>query len=806
MTAPDSTAPNQLRDPLTQAYSRAAFRPRLLEALDHARRYNRALALVMLDIDHFKSVNDAFGHARGDETLAEAAQRLRATIRASDVLFRYGGDEFILLLPDTNTPNATLLGQRLLEAIRDAPFAGDPPLTFTISVGVASFPADATTPEGLFQVADQRQYQAKRLGRGRVVSDDAHTLRPTVIGELSRLLERDVALESLQTCLRELDVAAPLSVWCVSGPAGAGHTRFLAEARKMARMRGYATLAVSGSPALARRELGALAEAHTDWADAPSPQAGALAWSAAWRAHLQASQRHGLFITVDNTRHVDRETLDFVRQAALSGGLERLGVLYEDTRPAQPRPLWPDQPPRLVIALTPLSLEGVRVWLRHSMQWEAPPALAEWLHRATQGLPGRLRAGVDYLIQHQIITASPRGWQARPTLAGLALTDHITAPDPLWPATLPDVSLNLVGREAELHTLKKLLVSAPLVTLTGVGGIGKTRLALQAAAECAGQFPDGVAYLSLTTIHTPDQLLTSLAAAFKVDVSHWPDPLAQLRHALHAKAALLVLDNFDSLRESASLLADLLSAAPYLVILTTCRERLNLPAEQVLELDGLPVPPTVSDPDPSRYAAVRLFCQRAHHIEPDFAPTAEDWPHVVRLCRLVLGLPLGLELAAAWVNTLTPADIADEIEQGIGLLATRRPDVPERHRSVFALFDSFWRLLGETEQATLSRLSVFQGAFTSQAARFVADASPFFLDALAAKAYVRRVGPRLYALHELVRQYAAERILPREERETRERHSRFYLAWQASQPATGPLWRLQQDNLRAAQHWAASAH
>lgn len=796
---------NQLRDPLTQVYSRAAFRPRLLEALDHARRYNRSLSLVMLDVDHFKSINDAFGHARGDDVLIETARRLRATIRTSDVVFRYGGDEFILLLPDTNNPNAMLLGQRLLEAIRDTPFAGEPPLTFTISVGIASFPADSNTLDGLFQVADQRQYQAKRLGRGRVVGNDADTLRPAVINELARVLERDSALETLQNALRELDVAAPVGAWCVAGSAGAGHSRFLSEARKMARMRNYATLDVRGSRALAWRELGALSEAHSDWPEAPSPYVGPAAWSAAWRARLEDIHRHGLFITLDNTSLIDRETLDFLRQVMLSGNITHLGILYNDTRPAEPRPLWAAQPPRVVIPLNALSLEGVRVWLRHSMQWEAPHALAEWLHQATQGLPGRFRAGLDYLINQHLITPSPYGWQVRPDFAELPLTDQILAMPAAWPTHLPDFWLHLVGREDELRTLKNLLTTEHVITLTGVGGVGKTRLAQQAAAEMAAHFPDGVFYLSLSNAHTSEHLLAGLADTLGVQASDWPDLTTALVNTLRTRAMLLVLDNFDTLRESATTLNHLLAGAPHVAVLITSRERLNLPNEVVVELDGLPVPATDTVANPAQFDAVRLFCQRARHIEPDFEPQSADWPHVVRICRLVLGLPLGLELAAAWVSIFTPADIADEIEQGIGLLSTRRPEVPERHRSVFALFDSFWRLLGETEQATLSRLSVFQGPFTSEAARAVAEASPFFLDALAAKTYVRRTGPRLYAVHELVRQYAAERILPSEEREARERHSRFYLNWLASQPADSPWAHQQQDNLRAAQRWA-NAH
>ena len=161
-----------VKDPMTGVYSRATLGQRLHEEIDRARRYEIPLSIIMLDLDHFKSVNDAFGHLRGDQVLISFAQRLRNAIRKSDLIYRYGGDEFLLLLPNTSKVQGSALAQRLLEAIHEEPFEGDPPITLTLSLGVASFPDDGHTPETLFEKADQRHYSAKRHGRDRAVDVD----------------------------------------------------------------------------------------------------------------------------------------------------------------------------------------------------------------------------------------------------------------------------------------------------------------------------------------------------------------------------------------------------------------------------------------------------------------------------------------------------------------------------------------------------------------------------------------------------------------------------------------------------------
>ncbi|HEY1012281.1 MAG TPA: GGDEF domain-containing protein, partial [Herpetosiphonaceae bacterium] len=170
--APESATARPGRDPLTGAYSRALLEARLREELERSERYGQPLALCMIDLDYLKNVNDAYGHRRGDDVLRELARRIDGLSRDADALFRYGGDEFILLLPNTDGQQALALARRLLAAVRDEPIAGAPPLHVSVSIGIASCPADTREPDALFAIADARQYAAKRLGRGAIVSGD----------------------------------------------------------------------------------------------------------------------------------------------------------------------------------------------------------------------------------------------------------------------------------------------------------------------------------------------------------------------------------------------------------------------------------------------------------------------------------------------------------------------------------------------------------------------------------------------------------------------------------------------------------
>lgn len=212
-------------------------------------------------------------------------------------------------------------------------------------------------------------------------------------------------------------------------------------------------------------------------------------------------------------------------------------------------------------------------------------------------------------------------------------------------------------------------------------------------------------------------------------------------------------------------------------------------------------------------AATRLFVDRARHVDPAYALTDTERPHVERICRQVHGMPLGIELAAAWVSMLSCAEIADEIERNISFLQTTMADVPERHRSLRAAFDQSWRLLSEDARRVFCRLSVFRGGFSREAAAAVADAGIAQLHDLVTKSLLRRAEMGRFEMHELLRQYAAERLAetPDEQVATSERHARHYLGRLAErrQALAGPNMadardelRRDMDNLRLATQWA----
>ena len=335
-------------------------------------------------------------------------------------------------------------------------------------------------------------------------------------------------------------------------------------------------------------------------------------------------------------------------------------------------------------------------------------------------------------------------------------------------ATAPPAT-PFVGREADLAELAGLLATPAcrLLTLIGPGGVGKTRLALRAAAEAraAGAFPDGVHVVALQPLASADLLAGAVADAAGLAPAGARDPTEHLRDGLRGRAALLVLDNFEHLLEGAALLPPILAAAPGVRLLVTSREALALQEEWRYPVQGLPYPAGAGAADlegPEDYAAVRLFAERARRVRRDFS-LAEEGADVARLCRLVEGLPLALELAAAWTSVLSCAEIAADLALGLDVLATRLRDVPERHRSMRAVFDGSWARLDDHQRAVLARLSVFQGGFRREAAEAVAGAAPATLAALVDGSLLHLEPGGRYQLHELLRQYAEERLWERPE-------------------------------------------
>jgi predicted ATPase/DNA-binding SARP family transcriptional activator len=410
---------------------------------------------------------------------------------------------------------------------------------------------------------------------------------------------------------------------------------------------------------------------------------------------------------------------------------------------------------------------------------------------------------------------APAGAAQPGELASEAASAHIRTP-----RRRLDLPLQLtacIGRTAEQQTIASQLAQPDvrLLTIAGLGGIGKSFLALQCATAIAERFRDGVYFVPLASVMATDFLVSTLAETIGIASHSQADPLAQLLSYLHDKEALLVLDNFEHLLEGADVLAMIIQRAPLVKLLVTSQERLNLHEEWVFDLHGLKVPSSDHDPAIEQSSAVQLFVQHARRVRTGFTLTAVNTPFVVQICRLTAGLPLGIVLAAAWVRSLSCQEIAAEIAANLGFLASALRNLPERHRSLRAVFDSCWGRLSEQERDVFAKLAVFHGGVRRPAAEVVAGASAAVLASLVDKSLLQRTPAGRYEIHEMLRRYAADKLALTTETHARaqDQHARYYAAFLHAREVDlrGEAQRLvteaigeEIDNIRAGWRWAVA--
>lgn len=458
-------------------------------------------------------------------------------------------------------------------------------------------------------------------------------------------------------------------------------------------------------------------------------------------------------------------------------------------------------------------------------RWLAIEPWAEAAHRQLMLTHSRMRNFNAALAQYEtcrVVLAQELGVEPMPETAALAARIQVARRTP--PPPLPANPTSLVGRGTVLAQIQQWLAkpACRLITIVGLGGMGKTHLALAAAhqvnQEQALRFLHGVVFVALEGVETVDVLPHALAGALHLPLRSGGDAITQLLNYLRDKELLLVLDNFEQLLDGVVLLKQLLTTCPDLKLLVTSRVALNLATEWRIDLEGLAYPTQQVAIRPQSdvresFAAVQLFLQTAQQVQPSFQLTPANTPAIHRLCQLVGGMPLALNLAATWLRVMSCEQIVAEVERSLDALSAPMRDVPPRQRNIRAIFDATRSLLTAEEARALGVLSIFRGGFTGEAARGVAGAPPTLVAGLVdcGLLQVERFDHAVrYRMHEVTRQYAAETVALSDQPSLQRRHADFYLTLAEAIEAgmTEPdrsLWlaRLAQerDNFRTALHW-----
>jgi len=399
---------------------------------------------------------------------------------------------------------------------------------------------------------------------------------------------------------------------------------------------------------------------------------------------------------------------------------------------------------------------------------DLPIALIDLIYRMLMRDPNERISSVRYVgailedILHNRSSSAPKLERFDNTSSDITIGKH----------NLPVQTTPFVGRETEINQIITALhdTHTRLLTIVAPGGMGKTRLSLAIAEKLLESgistsssdiiFVDGVYFVELAPLSDPDTIINAIADALGYQFTDDKRaPKQQILDYLADKSIVLLLDNFEHLLEAKAIVRDILKHTRRIKLLVTSRVRLALAGETLFHLSGIDFPTWETPEDAMSYAAVKLFLNSAHRVNPTFVLTNDNLPHVARICKLVQGMPLGIVLAASWIGVLSTAEIAEEITGGLDFLEAESANLPERQQSIRAVFEYSWSLMPSAERDIFMKLSLFRGGFSRQAGQTITGATLRQLMALLNRSLITRNPDNgRYNVHELLRQYAERQL------------------------------------------------
>jgi diguanylate cyclase (GGDEF)-like protein len=702
-------------DALTGLQGRDAF-SRELTRLTSDPREGECFSLAVMDIDHFKSINDGFGHRRGDEILLEFGRRVSSVAREGDLVYRYGGDEFTAVIKGSRAGIPGGFFSRLVEEVSGTPFPGDPPLSVTLSVGVAVFPADGLSARDLFNAADRRLYAAKRGGRNRVVSEDDAVSMNEKEYLSGRMLGREKEMAAFISFSQEA-ADKGRGFFLVLGPDGSGKGFFLEQAASHLSLCDYAILRVEG---------GESHEPHGDLSCALATDPDRKSIIDALYSHTGSSMCLAVFIR--DIHAMDSESLnDLIEFYSMYPGWMVVAASTERTAMLHDRGFGGVT---ASVRLGPVSLADCRAWFRSVLLWNPPESFIEWFHGESGGLPGLFMQGVEHLERRGFLSGAGSKRRLEDDYRGLPLGSRLAFGSSSLINNLPVDLTPFIGRDEELERIRLLMDSgARLITLRGMNGMGCRRLALRAAGQNEFMFSGGICLADCLS----EEAGIAVKLASELSLPSGRNPVDTVSGFIGDSRMLLVFLNTGPGDESVTLIAEVLERCPGTVIMTTSRTPLDIQGETVVPVEGLSTDRSAPD---GLSDAARLFMQTAERLA-GIRFSGELKANVVEeICSLLGGGPLAIELAASWTRVMSVESICKRIRANPSFLGGT--DQQRGTEGLFDLFQQSWDQLTLLERNALTRLTVFSGHFTVEEAEEISDVSPDILLSLVDRSFLLR--------------------------------------------------------------------